>query len=130
MNRIAHTPTDGHRVPEDQHYFENVLQHNSMLQNNYKDLNTKYKDYISKQESFVRKEWNTKFTKFMMESSPLRSAKKSLIDEGREARFNKELELKNMQQEKADGNFTTQNYKLYLDPNNDTEVNKAKLAMD
>lgn len=48
IDRITHTPKHGQRVPEDQNYFENVLQNNSLLQNNFNSLDKNYKEFISK----------------------------------------------------------------------------------
>lgn len=62
----------------------------------------------------------------MTESSPLRTAKKSLVEENRDARLAKEKELKNLHPDSAQGHPSPQKFKLYLDPELDSEVNKAK----
>ena len=73
----------------------------------------------------MRKKWHTTFKKFLLESSPLRTARQALADEKKELR---QFKLQQVQQESGVSKPSPRRYKLFRSPEKDNFSFQSKQA--
>ena len=119
--RFVHTPKDGYQPPEDQQFYLKHYAENQFIQSFMRNVDNQQKKWVEGQPVKVQKVFNNEFSKFLMETSPMRTARKHFFDLKREERRKKSMGLSSPRnQMDSDSVIPPVKHWLFLAPKDDS----------